>query len=641
MRTGMKYFIDLLSIDYQNIEAAFNFISGQNTNSPNSVYAESWATGSSSGVLNQTGVFFQFRGTGHFNGSTYMNLSKPFTFDNNSAILFSYEKTNARDEIIMSSISGTNFNNYSGFCLGVNNANKLYFKYWNPVEGPFTFTFGKNLADKNLIILNKNNDDLTIGKFNNNLFDFELENFKFKNNAFRESNKLIIGGMPNSISWANSDTNNFSGYIDNFYIFKNTSFLYKNYYASGLVYSPTGAEGLTGENCFFTGYLSGSGFSFTGVTGYLNQPFLTTGTGVTGTINRNITGSSYSGVTGYSNISLGFFNDGCGNTQEIFGQTPLSGLITITYTGAINLTGLIITTGYNQIPLSGPITGVEYVYITGQSCTPFFQITGNVLFNQDVNFLKSLSYSQISLLSEIKSGNHILEIYNEPYQTNKLNYNTNLQYSLTNNNIYNNQFFDPNFDNIPSGILLYADKKLILNSGFNTINTGYNNYIIPIVDYYSTGNIVYTNKNYNESNQLFYDYFTGSSKIIKITGISAGTALAGENFDKSFIFINGTKLISGTGFLMPNIINITVPSGDNFIFIKKIPNFFYKSGNISTLDLNIKNLNNGCSQIFFTGIKQKLNQNYIENSIYDLLSGNFFESKNNFIIYDNTQDFFV
>jgi hypothetical protein len=161
------------------------------------------------------------------------------------------------------------------------------------------------------------------------------------------------------------------------------------------------------------------------------------------------------------------------------------------------------------------------------------------------------------------------------------------------------------------------------------------------VDYYSTGNIVYTNKNYNESNQLFYDYFTGSSKIIKITGISAGTALAGENFDKSFIFINGTKLISGTGFLMPNIINITVPSGDNFIFIKKIPNFFYKSGNISTLDLNIKNLNNGCSQIFFTGIKQKLNQNYIENSIYDLLSGNFFESKNNFIIYDNTQDFFV
>jgi hypothetical protein len=641
MRTGMKYFIDLLSIDYQNIEAAFNFISGQNSSSPNSVYGENWAIGSSSGVLNQTGVFFQFRGTGHFNGSTYMNLSKPFTFDNNSAILFSYEKTNARDEIIMSSISGTTFNNYSGFCLGVNNANKLYFKYWNPVEGPFTFTFRKNLADKNLIILNKNNDDLTIGKFNNNLFDFELENFKFKNNAFRESNKLIIGGMPNSIPWANFDTNNFSGYIDNFYIFKNTSFLYKNYYASGLVYSPTGAEGLTGQNCFLTGYLSGSGFSFTGVTGYLNQPFLITGTGITGTINQNITGSSYSGITGYSNISLGFFNDGCGNTQQIFGQTPLSGLITITYTGAINLTGLIITTGYNQIPLSGPITGVEYVYITGQSCTPFFQITGNVLFNQDVNFLKSLSYSQISLLSEIKSGNHILEIYNEPYQTNKLNYNTNLQYSLTNNNIYNNQFFDPSFDNIPSGILLYADKKLILNSGFNTINTGYNNYIIPIVDYYSTGNIVYTNKNYNESNQLFYDYFTGSSKIIKITGISAGTALAGENFDKSFIFINGIKLISGKGFLMPNIINITVPSGNNFIFVKKIPNFFYKSGNISTLDLNIKNLNDSCSQIFFTGAKQKLNQNYIENSIYDLLSGNFFESKNNFIIYDNTQDFFV
>jgi hypothetical protein len=60
----------------------------------------------------------------------------------------------------------------------------------------------------------------------------------------------------------------------------------------------------------------------------------------------------------------------------------------------------------------------------------------------------------------------------------------------------------------------------------------------------------------------------------------------------------------------------------------------------STINLNY-NFNNGCSQVYLNGIRQKINNNYIENSNYDLISGNYTEPSVNSIIYNNTNDFFV
>jgi hypothetical protein len=86
---------------------------------------------------------------------------------------------------------------------------------------------------------------------------------------------------------------------------------------------------------------------------------------------------------------------------------------------------------------------------------------------------------------------------------------------------------------------------------------------------------------------------------------------------------------------------LNLPSGDNFIFIKSVPNFNYYSGNNSTVRLLKQNLNKNSSQVYLNGIKQKIGNNYIENSDFDLFSGDFFENQNNYIIYNNTDDFFV
>ena len=198
-------------------------------------------------------------------------------------------------------------------------------------------------------------------------------------------------------------------------------------------------------------------------------------------------------------------------------------------------------------------------------------------------------------------------------------------------NFINNNFIESG-DNLPSGTLLFLNGQTILDSGFSIQTIGYDSYIIPNIDYYQSGNTVFVDEAIVETDAIFYDYITGDSKILYTTGISSGSQLVGENFINKFVFINGQKLVSGATYTGTNTINLNFPSGDNFILIKSVPNFNYYSGNNSTVSLIKQNLNKNSSQVYLNGIKQKLGNNYIENSDFDLFSGDFFENQNNYII---------
>ena len=610
----------------------------------NIVTPDLWATSSTFGILNTgingsvTGSFFQNTGTGFFNGSSIMKLNSPYTFENDT-ILLSYERLRNGDEILLSSATGNSFSTYSGFCLGVSHANKLYFKYWNSVEGPFTFTAPNVLANKNLVLINRNDDNLTIGTLNNNSVEFELNNFNIKNNVFVQSSELFLGGMYNNVPWANDRSLNFSGYVDKFYIFKDVQLFYQDYLISGIIYTGVQTQGYNESYCYITGFLTGSGFSTSGVTGFVTIPYNITGTGITGYLNINTGYYSYSGVTGYTNVSRGFYSY-CNNTVEISGAVPVSGRITISGQSLQRLTGLIITTGYNQIPLSGNITGINQVYTTGQICSTFFVSTGDTLFFKNNNYLKSLSFSEVSVLSPLNKQSDIIEVYHDNYLDKTLYYNRDLLFNFTDDNFINNNFIESG-DNLPSGTLFFLNGQTILESGFSIQTIGYDSYIIPNLDYYQSGNTVFVNESIIETDAIFYDYITGDSKILYRTGISSGSQLVGENFINKFVFINGQKLVSGATYTGTNTINLNFPSGDNFILIKSVPTFNYYSGNNSTVRLIKQNLNKDSSQVYLNGIKQKLGNNYIENSDFDLFSGDFFENQNNYIIYNNTDDFFV
>ncbi len=550
--TGIKFFMDLVDVEYDQLLAAFSFYSG--FDSSNIVYPEKWSgSNSATGYLNVADSSFYSNGTGIFNGSLTMSLSgQNFALTEDSTLMLSFQKLRTGNEILLSSTTGNSFNSYQGYCLGVNDANKLYFKYWNPVEGPFTFTYSKILSDKNLIILDRTNSVITIGKYDNNNFQYDVESFTIYENAFKnnEYGNLFLGGSRNNIGWANNGARNFSGYIDKFYFFNNTPFIYKDLLTSGLYSVATGYEGFSETFCFDTGFYTYSGFSYTGQTGVFVSGFSSGITGVTGYA-TGISGYSYSGITGYSGKYLGTYYDNCGNPKDIYEQVSVSGLISGNYSTIRALTGTLFITGAIDISLTGFISGSGLIEVTGQVCDTIFTLTGNALYDVDIDYLSSLSYSEISLLSNIDKNN-MVEYYYSPYEYNTKNFNIDLNYDNVDNN-----FYSPNFDIRDKNILLFAQGEALASSGGELVQSGYETIKRAYLDYFTTGNSVEVNSNFNDTNQLFYDYYKDRPNYYVLpfsSGYKSGDrVLFGYNapntgLEDAFVFLNGQKLINGIDY---------------------------------------------------------------------------------------------
>ncbi len=557
MNTGIKFFMDLVDVEYDQLLAAFSFYSGYQGN--NIVYPEIWSgSNSATGYLNKIDGIFYGDGSGFFDGSTLMSLSgQNFELTNDSTFFISYQKLRTGSEILLSSATGSSFNNYQGYCLGVNDANKLYFKYWNPVEGPFTFTYSKTLSDKNLIVVNRTESVLSIGRYNNNDFAYDLEEFNIFENAFQNNSfgSLILGGQPGNINWVNNGIRNFSGYIDKFYFFKNTSFNYRNILTSGFYAVATGYEGFFENICTETGFFSYSGFTYSGQTGILISGFSSGITGVTGYL-TGVSGYSYSGITGYSGKYLGIYYDNCGNSQNIYEQVAVSGLISGNTLFTIALTGTTYITGSVETILSGLISGSGLVVTSGQICDSIFNLTGEALYNVNSGYLLNLSYSEISLLSQVKN-NSTLEVYYSPYEYQNLEYNVDTKFDSVNNN-----FYSPNYILDDKNILLFAQGQALSQSGYELIPSGYEIIRQASLDYFITGNQIEINKNFNESNQLFYDFYRNRPNyyVSEVSGYNTGSRiLFAKSFpesglEKAFVFRNGQKLLSGIDYDIKSLI---------------------------------------------------------------------------------------
>ena len=212
--TGIKFFADVLDVEYDQILAAFSFYSGAPADN-RTVLPENWSgSQSATGILTNTSpppaYFFANNGVGNLPGMNSILISgKNFSL-NNSTLFLSYERYKVTgNQILLTTCTGDSFANNVGYLLGINDANKLYFKYWNPVEGAYTFTYSKVLSDKNLILLNRNESVITMGRYNNNTYSFETEEFSIYQNAFKNhpSGQLFLGGFgSNSGNFINDTT---------------------------------------------------------------------------------------------------------------------------------------------------------------------------------------------------------------------------------------------------------------------------------------------------------------------------------------------------------------------------------------------------------------------------------------------------
>jgi hypothetical protein len=617
--TGTSITLDILGSPKENLFTAFGFYSGNKND--NVIYPDRWSFpySASGRLISQNPNQFYSTGSGFFDGNTLIKIDKPFNL-NNFAVFLSFQRTRSDEEILFSSVTGNNFNNYSGYCVGINNANKLYFKYWNPVEGPFTFTFSNVIANKNLIYIYKNNSSVTIGKYNNNYKIFEKESFNIFNNSFRSSDQLFLGGsFSRNLPWVQS--NNFIGYMDKFYIFEDLSLLYLNSIGSSLFSNPEWISEDPIVNCFTTGYSIFSGFSYTGITGVFPSGFVVNTTGITGYINT-FSGFSYSGITGYQQNIIGFYVDNCGLQNNIYDTIPLTGLITGNVNILSGLTGLVSLTGSENINLTGMITGLTQTRITGLIC-----VTGQSFkyvipdYYKDNNYLASLSYNTVSFLKEnLNTGNNIIEVFVENYINTELNYNVDL-----NTNTIEKFYINQNLYN-SGDIILYKNGQALGNTGGVTGISGYITTYNPNLDYFITGDKIYT-KDFNSSDFVFYDQISGDFSVFLVNGNNFNKP--GFISNKFFLFRNGQKLISGRDYVetIPNttfnLIGLSPTETGNYIMFKEYDrNLIYNSGSSGSLHLTTK-FNHGCSIVYLNGLKQKIYNNYIENSDFDLISGSF------------------
>ena len=445
-----------------------------------------------------------------------------------------------------------------------------------------------------------------------------------------------MGGnsISENIPWVSA--NNFNGYIDKFYILKNVSPFYAKDLGVSIFsnhdYISTGIE----INCVETGAPIFSGFSYTGITGIFASGFIIQNTGITGYINI-LSGFSYTGITGFQQNIIGSYVDNCGIPGNIYESIPLTGVITGNLNILSGLSGIIRSTGVLNVNLTGTITGQTLIFITGQQCFTGQNFDLILDYYKDNNFLKSLSYSEICLLKENIISGDIVEVFTENYTVRELFYNRDLDKNSVDNYYYNN--------NYTSGeILIFKNGQALINNGLNIIQTGYEIIFDPLVDYYISGDKIYV-KEFNDIDYVFYDNITGNYWSRLLTGSILSLPQEININSGLFIFKNGQKLIPIRDYIpiggnLFGLIN-TPPDQENYIMIKQyFNNFNYITGTSGNLKITGK-FNHGSSQVYYNGIKQKLFNNYIENSNLDLLSGNFNSNFNNFKILNNLDNFFI
>lgn len=630
--TGIKFYLNFVGEPIQKNIVGFDFASGRLNN--NLLYPDPSSDFAFTGVINNLQSFSNYP-PAYFDKNNFIYFNSEFDFEKDSYLfLMSYERLDSKDSILFSTVD-TFDGRDRGFYVGVNDANKLYYKYNNGIEGVFTFTFDEILSDKNLVMIGKDGSNISIGRFNNNTLTFETSDFEIFNNSIINSNKLFIGGSPIRNKMQDR-VDNFYGKIDRFYYFEDVPSIYANDLALGLYSSPKDTQGFPRDICFTTGYFIDSGFSYTGVTGYGVREIAIYENKVTGVLSVE-TGIFYYTRTGKRDDLVGYFLDSCNRQQPIFETVYLSGFKETKFTTEIPLTGLVPRFEYENIELTGVITGSEKIFITEEYCDTFNIITGNVNYYLDEEYLKSLSFSEVSLYFNSNYGNsdNYVEIYKEKYIPYQKYFNIRAVYD----SVRGKHFLDRNFSK--NDILLFGNGQLLVDGGYSGKKIGYENIISPVLDYYLTGSRIETEKFFNERDVISIDNINGDTYIYLVGSIFSGMSIVEANFADSFVYLNGQKLVSGTDYLLPNSLIFDLSSSSiNILMIKKISTVFdYYPSRECTVDID-RNFNNYCSHVYLNGIKQTINEDYVENSRFDRLSGNFYFGQNLDLIYNNTDDLF-
>ena len=346
VHSGFLYYYDLLGLNRDSLRVHYRF----DQNSGVNVLNDAPNFPQMGGVLNSVGNFYSNSGSGHFEGQSLAIQNGTGLPSDFWSHIWIYEKTGKGKGVFFDSLMTGEI--VSGYILGVNDANKLYFESYDE-NGPFTKTSSLVLGKKNLVAAVKSNNLLTFYcyDFNNDLA--LSENHSLLGEFVLPSTKGVIGhtsGSPNYVQ-----TGAFKGFVDEYVVLQEsvTPSTFR-YLVSGLV---SQYELVSGAVTYFTGVE---------VTGYLS--------GITGV----------TGITGYANQITGSGLDpfGTGNYQYFWGNIAQTGYLA---------SGVKIT----------PLTGNVVRSLTGDPVPTISLRTGYMKdFNLDeVSYIKRINSDDISYLN--------------------------------------------------------------------------------------------------------------------------------------------------------------------------------------------------------------------------------------------------
>lgn len=642
--SGFKYRADSLGVEEESIVVAYDFNSGSEF-SNGFLSKPKWVTGSTfSGKINgATSAFYKNSGSGFFNGSNSVTISGKIP-DDNFTFLFCYEKIRSGNEIFLSSAAGSTYASSSGVILGVNDANKLYLEYWNPINGKCSLNFDQNIASKNLVFFSKGFGEFQLGTFDPIESKLFFSSASVNPSTYSHSSDFILGSGKSSFWSAPSSFRSFSGFFDDFYCI--TGYQPNDYFIelfSGFYSIPKSGD-FSGvyQSCVDVSVLSGSGVILgTGITGYETRVTYTTGYEPTGCF---YSGYSYligTGITGYEEKYMGTQKDACDQNIPIYVRAPLTG--EIYGSGSVYIcagTGEVVTPVYTNHPLTGLITGEVFVPVISGLCSG---VTGYYpdYIETDSAFISSLGFDSIYSLQDCLSINH-----SESYF-----YTGNPYYNLNLKTVY---------DSAISGHLISSDhsgsrKNLFFNNGQLMLESGWSSFVQGgVTGYGITGNM-FLDKNVVRSNgfadgldSVIYDNSSSiSGQFVYLTSEFSSSSnfnsLFSVNYPDYSIFLNGVKLVSGIDYNNTNLVfNIPASSvvgkiNNNYISSNK--KYISGSGNLLKLQ-NGQVFANNASQLYVNGLRQLVDYDYLELSKYDLFSGcPVIPSSENQLIYSTSDEF--
>jgi hypothetical protein len=428
-------------------------------------------------------------GSGYLDGNTALQLGDKFD-SSNWTIFLNYEtddfsgNKNLGRTLFTSYTSGADS---SGFSVGLNGAQKLYFEYKDTGNAKHIKTLNAELGRKNIISISKSSNAKSIEIiFHDFLYDSSVTGYFGISDAFSGTTDLTI---TNNLYFGDyyetsvADYTGFSGYIDDLVVF-NTSLAtnFKDDIAKLMISSGYSKQRLVEQT-----------FLYTGVTG---NPIITTG----------VTGS---GITGYESVLSGTVSGRCsGDNFDVYVNSGVTGDLTGTTISYADATGIL--TGSRQI-----LTGSEILVDDSES--------------------RKYSRKNLTTFSPIKDSGS-LEIYN--FYT--INPRTNKSATAV--------LAETGYLNLGTGFESGTNFNLFLNGAYQRSGTASGDSILSGDFYVSGENLAYLESGVSYEGLYFdsvYDENTGS---FNHSGFDYTGGVIGPRFWLDFdIYLNGIKLISGTG----------------------------------------------------------------------------------------------